>query len=255
MSSIENLLKIMATLRDPEKGCPWDRAQTMSSIVPHTLEEAYELGYAIEQGQEAEIKNECADLLWQIIFYSQIAKEENKFDFDDVVAALEHKLIKRHPHVFGNEHAPDSQAVSKLWEQIKDEDRDRLLADIPANLPSLSRAQKVQKRAGTVGFEWDDIEGVLAKIEEEIQEVRDALKEAPERAQEECGDLLFAVTNLARWLDADAEQLLRQATDKFIKRFNRVESSVLSDEKPWQGYTLAELEALWQQAKRELASG
>lgn len=252
MSSMDGLIKIMEQLRDPDTGCPWDLEQTMTTIAPHTLEEAYELCFAIENQGPEEIKNECGDLLFQVVYYAHLAKEKKWFDFNDILKTLEAKLIDRHPHVFGQAQVKNARDQSKQWEQIKNQSKSSVLDDIADNIPALSRAQKIQKRVGYLGFDWHDIEGVLDKIEEELQEVRDALHQDKQHAQEECGDLLFAVTNLARWLQGDAEQLCRKASIKFEKRFRLVESQVRQGKKKWEDHSLNELERYWQDAKLQL---
>jgi nucleoside triphosphate diphosphatase len=251
--AVAKLLEIMTLLRDKDKGCPWDLEQTMQSIVPHTLEEAYELADAIESNNMDDVKKECGDLLFQVIFYAQIAKENHGFDFNDICLALTEKLRRRHPHIFSDAIVANAHEQTELWEAIKGEERSNthLLADIPKNLPSLSRAQKIQKRAATVGFDWDNIEDVVAKMEEEIVEIKQALKESKQAASEELGDLLFACANLARWLDKDCEQILRQGINKFERRFNEVEQKVASSQQPWSHYNIDQLEQFWQEVKIE----
>ncbi len=253
-SNINALLAIMATLRSPDKGCPWDRAQTLQSIVPHTIEEAYEVADAIEKGNPQEIKSEVADLLLQVVFYCQIAKEQGLFDFAEVVDALKEKLIRRHPHIFGDAQVEDHHS---LWESIKEEERKQksadhaVLADVAVSLPALLRAQKLQARAARVGFDWPHINYVLDKVHEEIEEFKQSFKDNDLNAtQEELGDILFVCANLARHIKSDAETILRKANQKFERRFGGVEQKVLASGRAWDKFTLAELEAFWQAVKQ-----
>lgn len=258
--SADDLLYLMARLRDPQTGCPWDIKQDYASIAPSTLEEAYEVVDAIEKQDFVHLKEELGDLLFQVIFYSQIGKEENRFDFGGVVSDLVEKLVRRHPHVF-----PDGTLASKIdnrhtlptdvkerWEAIKQQERDAkgaqgLLADVPVNLPALSRAAKLQKRAATVGFDWTDVQGPIDKVREELEEVEEALSTNDMAAvEEELGDLLFAVVNIARYIKIDPEQALRKANLKFENRFGYIETHL---EKPLAAATLEEMEALWLKAK------
>lgn len=251
--SMHALVSLMKALRDPKTGCPWDKKQTFESIVPHTLEEAYELAWAIEHQDKEEIKLEVGDLLFQVVFYCQLASEKGWFDLVDVCHALERKLTRRHPHVFGDEKAQNPEQVMEIWETVKDKERNQacLLEDIPRNLPSLSRAQKIQKRVTRVGFDWESIDQVMAKLEEEVAELKEVLGIHSTKAEEELGDLMFTCCNLARWLGVDAEQLLRQATDKFTQRFNKVEQKVKDSLKPWDHYDLEALEEFWGEAKND----
>ena len=258
--SADDLLYLMARLRDPQTGCPWDIKQDYASIAPSTLEEAYEVVDAIEKQDFVHLKEELGDLLFQVIFYSQIGKEENRFDFGGVVSDLVEKLVRRHPHVF-----PDGTLASKIdnrhtlpadvkerWDAIKQQERDAkgaqgLLADVPVNLPALSRAAKLQKRAATVGFDWTDVQGPIDKVREELEEVEEALSSNDMAAvEEELGDLLFAVVNIARYIKIDPEQALRKANLKFENRFGYIETHL---EKPLAAASLEEMEALWVKAK------
>ena len=267
--SIEKLRWIMEQLRDPNTGCPWDIKQDFTSIVPYTLEEAYEVADAIEQGDFIELEKELGDLLFQVIFYSQLGKEQQLFDFDNVIAAICEKLIRRHPHVFADVNLLTDDEIKANWENEKTKERAlkfqqsneqtnvqvpplSILADIPKNLPALSQAAKIQKRCSHVGFDWDDINDVFAKIEEEVLEVKEELvAETINSAalNEEIGDLMFAVVNLCRHVKQDPEKLLRQANRKFTKRFQGVEQQVETSKKSFQQHTLDELEAYWQQVK------
>lgn len=253
---LTRLLGVMRRLRDPEGGCAWDRAQTMSSIVPHTLEEAYELAQAIATGDPAAVRDELGDLLFQVVFLSRIAEEQGQFDFDAVATAIADKLERRHPHVFGGQAAPDAVGQSAVWEGLKAAERAAAgeggaLAGVAAALPALTRADKLSKRAARVGFDWTDIADVRGKVSEELGELEAALRDGEPRArqEEELGDLLFAVTNWARHLGLDAEASLRRSNAKFETRFARMEA--LARER---GLALDELdlpawEALWAQAK------
>ncbi len=219
---VDRLRNIVAQLRSPE-GCPWDREQTHQSLKSHLIEECYELIDAIDAGDDKEMKEELGDLLLQVVLHSQMASEENRFDMDEVATVIADKLVHRHPHVFGETRLPDSAAVLKQWEIIKraeKQDRRSALDGVPKALPALARAQKVQTKAARVGFDWNEADGALAKVREELGEI----ESAPEnRLPEELGDLLFAVVNFARKKELDAEQLLNQATAKFAARFQAME--------------------------------
>lgn len=255
--SMEKLRWIMQQLRDPQTGCPWDIKQTFNSIVPHTIEEAYEVADAIEQGDFTELEKELGDLLFQVVFYSQLGEEEKCFDFDTVVAAICEKLIRRHPHVFSSEVLKTDAEIKANWENEKAKERQNknhnkplsILADIPRNLPALSQAAKIQKRCSHVGFDWDNIDDVFAKVVEEVQEVKAELHHHETALAEELGDLMFAVVNLCRHAKQDPENLLRQANKKFTKRFHGVEAQVDGSDKDFQQHSLSELEGYWQQIK------
>lgn len=256
---INQLLEIMSKLRDPIKGCPWDLEQTFETIVPHTLEEAYEVADAIENKKPADIQTELGDLLLQIIFYCQLGKEKRWFDFNDVVKGLIDKLIQRHPHVFSDNKIQSAKEQHSHWESLKEKERQKtlqhensILADVPKNLPALSRAQKLQNRAARVGFDWQNIHSVLDKVQEEIKEFEEAFEEKNMlHAEEELGDILFVCANLARHLQSDAEMILRRANAKFERRFSGIEMIVKHSGKKWQDFTLGELEALWQYVKKD----
>ncbi len=253
------LLAIMARLRSPEGGCPWDLQQDFASIAPYTLEEAYEVADAIERNQPDELRDELGDLLFQVVFHAQMASEKGWFDFADVVDAINTKMLRRHPHVFGDESVVDAKAQSEAWERHKERERAErgdkadvsALVDIPVALPALVRAQKIQRRAARVGFDWNRIDEVLEKLEEEVAELRDAIatQESQQRQCEELGDILFSCVNMARFLDADAEQVLRHASSKFSGRFRQVEVLAAKAGRTLSDCSLAELEAFWQQAK------
>jgi MazG family protein len=260
--SIGELLSIMVRLRDREQGCPWDLEQNFSSIAPYTLEEAYEVADAIQRGDSEELCEELGDLLFQVVFHAQLGAEQGLFGFADVVAAINRKMVRRHPHVFGDEAVADARAQSEAWERHKASERlgkgivaDSALAGVPVALPALVRAQKIQRRAARVGFDWPRTEQVLDKLDEELAELKAALRsgEPLERAQEELGDLLFTCVNLARFLDGDAESLLRAANSKFEARFRSVEKEARCQQRDLRECNLDELEALWQQAKRKPA--
>ena len=262
-ASIDKLRWIMAELRDPETGCPWDLKQTFSSIVSCTLEEAYEVADAIEQEDFIELEKELGDLLFQVIFYSQLGQEEKKkFDFDSVVSAICEKLVRRHPHVFSDSSFTSEADIKANWENEKAKERQlknnvelgqplSILADIPKNLPALSQAAKIQKRCAHVGFDWHNIDDVFDKVVEEVEEVKAELHVNPEALAEEIGDLMFAVVNLCRHAKQDPETLLRQANKKFSKRFNSVEGKVFTSNKSFKEHNLPELEEYWQQVKAE----
>ncbi len=241
---IEPLLDVMRRLRDPETGCEWDTVQTFETIAPYTIEEAYEVADAIERKDMDSLKDELGDLLLQVVFHSQIATDEGHFSFNDVVDTICKKMIRRHPHIFGE--AKDTPG----WEQIKAEERaetgkSSALDGVAMALPALLRAQKIQKRASRVGFDWPDKSPVKAKLLEELEEVEQAENE--EHIHEEMGDLLFSAVNLSRHYGVDAEQALADATRKFSKRFNKVEDTVARDMKEM---SIEELEEEWQKAKR-----
>ncbi|MGE8151019.1 nucleoside triphosphate pyrophosphohydrolase [Pseudomonas vancouverensis] len=269
MYSLEDLLHLMSRLRDPQYGCPWDLKQTYATIVPHTLEEAYEVADAIERGDFDHLQGELGDLLFQVVYYSQLAREEGRFEFDGVVDSITRKLIRRHPHVFptGDLYAPldvprlSEEQVKQRWEEIKAEERVEksaepqqlsLLDDVPAALPALSRSAKLQKRAGQVGFDWPDALPVFDKVREELDEVLEAMSENdPLAVADEIGDLLFTVVNLARHLKVDPENALRGANGKFERRFRFIEQALRDTRRPMEDCTLEELDALWGEAKRQ----
>jgi ATP diphosphatase len=266
--SIEKLRWIMTELRDPETGCPWDMKQDFTSIVPHTIEEAYEVADAVidavEQQDFSELEKELGDLLFQVIFYSQLGQEQKQFDFDQVVEAICEKLIRRHPHVFGDKSLTTDAEIKANWENEKAKERQlkaqqqkssngniSILADIPKNLPALSQAAKIQKRCAHVGFDWHTIEDVFAKVAEEVDEVKVEIEQNnPEALAEELGDLMFAVVNLCRHAKQDPENLLRQANKKFTKRFHGVEQQVQDSGVKFEQHSLAKLEDYWQQVKK-----
>jgi ATP diphosphatase len=257
---IGRLLAIMAALRTPKTGCPWDLEQNFATIAPYTLEEAYEVADAIARDDLTDLKEELGDLLLQVVFHARMAEELGAFDFGDVVEVLTAKLIRRHPHVFGNEGSQTPQAVEGLWERIKAQEKQAkagrggaenagALAGVPVTLPALTRALKLQTKASKVGFDWNDPRAVLHKIREEADEIEAALDGDANEAAGEVGDLLFAAVNLARHLRADPEAVLRQTNRKFERRFGAIEHALAADGKKPQDATLAEMDALWDAAK------
>ncbi|MFN3770120.1 MAG: nucleoside triphosphate pyrophosphohydrolase [Ectopseudomonas guguanensis] len=268
MYQLNDLLHLMARLRDPQHGCPWDLKQSYASIVPYTLEEAYEVADAIERGDFDHLPGELGDLLFQVVYYSQLAQEERRFDFAQVVDGITAKLIRRHPHVFPDGDlygAPDAAkleeaAVKQRWEELKAQERAEkaaapeqlsLLDDVPTALPALSRAAKLQKRAAQVGFDWPEALPVVDKVREELNEVLEAMSENDaEAVAEEIGDLLFVVTNLARHLKVDPEAALRAANGKFERRFRFIEQGVREAGRSLDECKLEELDALWGEAKK-----
>jgi len=254
---IGRLIDIMAALRTPKTGCPWDLEQNFATIAPYTIEEAYEVADAIARGDLADLRDELGDLLLQVVFHARMAQEQGAFAFGDVVEAITAKLIRRHPHVFGDEGSQTPQAVEGIWERIKAEERAArgrpqqagALAGVPVALPALTRALKLQDKASKVGFDWNDPRAVLHKIREEADEIEAALDGDATAAAGEAGDLLFAAVNLARHLRADPEALLRQTNRKFERRFAAVEQALAAKGKAPQDATLAEMDALWDAAK------
>ncbi len=266
-ANLTQLLSIMQQLRTPETGCPWDLKQTFDSVVPHTIEEAYEVADAIANKDFDDLKGELGDLLFQVVFYAQLAKEQGLFEFDDILEVLNEKLIRRHPHVFSTSEFTTDAEINANWEAEKEKERlkkakslnteESILDNIPLALPSLTRAYKIQKRAASVGFDWAELEPVIAKIHEEIDEVlvevkRTDLTEAQqkERIVDELGDLLFANVNLVRHLKANPEQVLNQANQKFSSRFKLVEQHVKSLGKEMGDCTLNELDSIWNEIKK-----
>jgi nucleoside triphosphate diphosphatase len=262
-TAFAKLLAIMAKLRDPDGGCPWDLEQSFRTIVPHTIEEAYEVADAIEHGDMEGLKGELGDLLFQAVFYAQMARESGTFTMADILEALNAKMIKRHPHVFGDLEIADAAEQTHAWERQKAEERAAAAAasgrkpsaldGVTTGLPALTRAGKLQNRAARVGFDWPEPAQVLDKITEEVAEIRAEIdgKATKEAIAEEIGDLLFAVVNLARHLEIDSETALRAANRKFERRFRRVEELLAAAGKEPAGSTLGEMEAAWVQAKRE----
>jgi ATP diphosphatase len=261
MTGIERLLEIMTILRDPQRGCPWDREQSFATIVPFTIEEAYEVADAIERGDMVELCDELGDLLFQVVFYAEMAKEAGHFDFSAVVEAIVSKLTRRHPHVFGDARVDNAAQQSEEWERHKAAERaaksavgtPSVLDGVSVALPALSRAVKLQRRAARVGFDWRELFEVLDKVAEELEEVRVevAADAARDRLSHEIGDLLLASSNLARFAGIDPESALREANGRFERRFRRIEDWLAEQGRDPERSNLAEMEQLWQRAKEE----
>ncbi|UKA25816.1 nucleoside triphosphate pyrophosphohydrolase [Photobacterium damselae subsp. damselae] len=258
-SDIEQLLSIMAKLRDPKDGCPWDIKQSFDSIVPYTLEEAYEVADAIEKQNWLDVKEELGDLLFQVVFYSQMAKEQDLFDFDEVVAGICEKLTRRHPHVFADKQFASEAEVKANWEAEKAKERadkavdNSLLANVPLAMPALTRADKIQKRCAQFGFDWDSVAPVAEKVVEELDEVMDEYQQVTldqNRIEEEMGDLLFSVVNLSRHLNVNPERALQKANKKFERRFRKVEKNVLEKGMEISNCSLEQLDQEWNIVKK-----
>ena len=265
---MSDLLAVMAALRDPQDGCPWDRQQTFATIAPYTVEEAAEVAEAIAQDDLEALRGELGDLLFQVVYHARMAEERGAFAFTDVVAGIVDKMVRRHPHVFGDLVVADAAELTGLWERLKAEEREaeadaradsdqrrpiptRLLDEVPAALPALSRAVKLQAKAAKVGFDWPTVQPVLAKVEEELAELGEAMAadEPAARLREEFGDLLFVMANLARHLDFDPEQAAREANAKFSRRFAFMEDRLAELGRKPTDMTLEELDVLWDAAK------
>jgi nucleoside triphosphate diphosphatase len=255
--AIDRLLAVMARLRDPEHGCPWDLQQDFRSIAPHTLEEAYEVADAIERDDLPALRDELGDLLFQVVFHARLAGEHGAFEFDDVVDAICDKLMRRHPHVFGNAIVADAAEQTRAWEKIKHEERavagrEGALADVPQALPALTRARKLGARAGAAGFDWPDASGPRAKVDEELAEFDNAMADGDAvRGEAELGDLLFSIVNLARHLEMDPETALRQANERFARRYRHLEQSLARLGQLAAGAAPELLDRLWAAAKAE----
>lgn len=262
MKQTERLLSIMAQLRDKQTGCPWDIEQNFASIAPYTIEEAYEVAEAIAEGDMASLREELGDLLLQVVFYAQMAKEENIFTFEDVAEAICNKLVSRHPHVFGDADITSATAQTENWERLKEQERaaknsthnfTSILADIPKALPALTRALKLQKRAAKVGFDWKNVGDVVAKLEEETQELKVEIESGSprEKIQDELGDMLFVLANIARHYDIEPEEALRATNRKFERRFSYIESALAEAGRSCAEASLTEMDALWDEAKQK----
>ena len=262
------LLELMARLRDPQRGCPWDREQTFRTIAPYTIEEAYEVADAVERGEPQKLREELGDLLFQVVFHARMAQEQGWFDFAAVARGIHEKLVRRHPHVFATQGlAADAGQLSRIWEEQKARERaaaagagaaadHSALADVPRALPALTRAAKLGRRAAGVGFDWETASQVRDKVLEEVREIEEELAAAPpasaEKLAEEVGDLLFAVANWGLHLQVDPEAALRAANAKFERRFRRMETLAAAQGTPLQALDAAQWDALWRQAKREV---
>jgi len=277
MSNIDSLIELMSKLRDPVQGCPWDLKQSITSLLPHTLEEVYEVADAIESGSMVELEDELGDLLFQIVFYAQLAREEGSFDFDDIAAGVTNKLLRRHPHVFpdgtlasfGETKELSAEQVVANWDAIKEIEREEkrqklkltgqeqidspasLLDDVPKALPAMERARKLQKRAANVGFDWKEIEPVLVKLKEEIAELEEAIVQGQTKEIEhELGDVLFASVNLARHAKVEPEIALRGCNSRFEARFRFIEKQLQIEETEFKNKSLEDLDHLWDLAKQ-----
>jgi tetrapyrrole methylase family protein/MazG family protein/ATP diphosphatase len=259
--SIDRLLEIMAALRDPEGGCPWDLEQDFRSIAPYTLEEAYEVADAIERGNLADLREELGDLLLQVVFHAQMAREQGAFDFDEVVQGICEKMVRRHPHVFGDETVESAAAQTLAWERLKAGEKAArgtggLLDDVPLALPALTRAAKLGRKASRVGFDWPDASGPRRKVDEELAELDHELGQAPDQdaVEAEFGDLLFAMVNYARHLGVDPEAALRRSNEKFRRRFRYVEDRLDAARLGGAEPGLEQLDAWWEEAKEQEGS-
>jgi ATP diphosphatase len=256
-AELRRLLDIMAALREPATGCPWDKEQTFDSIAPYTIEEAYEVADSIARRDFASLPDELGDLLFQVVYHARMAEEAGHFAFADVARAISDKMIRRHPHVFGDAAARDAAAQTAAWEAQKSAERAArqetgTLAGVPVGLPALTRAEKLTNRAARVGFDWPDAKAVLVKLDEEIGELKAELPGGdPARLTDEVGDLLFVLANLARKLQLDPEACLRHANDKFTRRFNAMEQRLAHEGRDLKGETLEAMEAAWQAVKRD----
>lgn len=252
---IAKLVEIMARLRDPEKGCPWDLVQTAKTLKAFLIEEAYEVAEAIEEEDANAICEELGDLLFQIVFQARILEEQEKFTMEDVIRKIADKMVRRHPHIFGDVKVDKADEVRVIWEEIKREERSKkgehsILAGTPKSMPALLRALRISQKAGEVGFDWENVQQVLQKVEEEIEEVKEVLLEK-EKAYHEIGDLLFAIVNLARHLDINPEEALHSATNRFVRRFNFIETEMKKNDKHFSESNIRELEELWELAKKQ----
>ena len=258
---IADLLALMSSLRDPDTGCPWDKAQTFETIVPHTIEEAYEVADAIESGSVEDIRDELGDLLFQVVFYAQIAQEKSLFDFDDVVAGITDKMTRRHPHVFAQTKIDNVDEQSRLWNEIKSQENqhkvngdESKLDGIVTGLPATVRAKKLQGRAARSGFDWPDSKGVFEKLDEELNELNEAITQGNQsEIENEMGDVLFVCINLCRHLKVDPDTAIRSTSRKFEQRFRLMEKLAMQTSERLEELSLDEQEGLWQDAKQKLA--
>ena len=260
MTPFEELVKIMSKLRSPT-GCPWDREQTHHTLRPYLIEEAYEVLDALDNRDDGDFRDELGDLLLQVVFHAQIATEEQRFDIDDVARAINDKLVRRHPHVFGNTRADTADEVLTNWEKIKREEkggkgRKSVLDGLPASMPALLHAYRIQEKVARVNFDWDDVKAVLLKVGEEIDEVSKALEQGnKKKIEEEMGDLLFSMVNLSRHLNVSPEDALRRSNDKFMRRFRYIEAALELRGENLERATFEELDALWEEAKQRELDG
>lgn len=259
MDNLQKLLDIMEKLRDPKEGCAWDVEQTFDTIAPYTIEEAYEVAEAIDNKDMDALKDELGDLMFQAVFHARMAEEEGHFNFADVIDAISDKMIRRHPHVFGDENYRDAEEQTIAWEEQKAKERaakkqKSILDGVTVGLPALTRAVKLQKRAARVGFDWPNTSGVIDKLNEEMAELSEELiakKQDQEKIEEEFGDMMFVYANLARHLKIDPEQALKKANNKFTRRFNKIEQEIENKQSSFEQLSLNELEELWIKAKKE----
>lgn len=257
-NNIDAVVQLMADLRAPDGGCPWDLEQTHASIARYAIEEAYEVVDAVEQGDDGQLKAELGDLLLQTVFHARMAEERDAFCFDDVCAGLVEKMVRRHPHVYGASAERSAHGQTIAWEEMKAAERAEraqgvagILDDVPIALPALTRAEKLMKRAARVGFDWPNVAGVIAKVHEELAEVEEAIAEnEPDHIEEELGDLLSTIANLTRYLGVDGETALRKSNAKFTRRFAAIEAAVRRSGKPFSDHTLAELDRYWEDEKK-----
>ena len=257
--SIQDFIQLIAQLRNPNGGCPWDLKQNYESMIPCLTEETYEVIDAIQKKDIVNLREELGDLLLQVVFFSQLASEDGYFTFDDVLDDISKKIVRRHPHVFGDATAGNEEEALARWNSIKAQEKSvqekrSILDDIPNSFPALLRSQKMQKQCSKIGFDWDDVESVLAKVEEELQEVRDEINQTPhnqEKIEEEIGDLFFATVNLSPHLKCNAEEALRKANNKFEQRFRKVEEKALERGSSVKDLSLIEIDILWDEVKRE----
>ncbi|OOF65689.1 nucleoside triphosphate pyrophosphohydrolase [Rodentibacter sp. Ppn85] len=257
--SIQDFIELIAQLRHPDKGCPWDLKQNYDSMIPCLIEETYEVIEAIQKKDIANLREELGDLLLQVVFFSQLATEDNYFTFDDVVNDVAEKIIRRHPHVFANAMAENEEEALARWNSIKALEKSKkqtqsILDNVPSAFPALMRAQKLQKQCSKIGFDWTEIEPVFAKVEEELQEVRDEFNRLPQdqmKIEEEIGDLFFATVNLARHLKCSAEESLRKANNKFEQRFRKVEQKAKERNTKLEDLSLIEMDFFWNEVKEE----
>ncbi|MEP9410834.1 MAG: nucleoside triphosphate pyrophosphohydrolase [Candidatus Brocadia sp.] len=258
ISLFHDLIELVQKLRSKE-GCPWDREQSHASLKPHLVEETYEVIDAIDSGDPCKLKEELADLFFHIIFHCQIAKEKGEFDIGSLMSLCLDKMTRRHPHVFGDASATTPQEVLRQWEEIKkqekgSEERKFIVDGLPKHLPALQKAQKLQKKVARVGFDWTNIQDVIAKVDEELEEVKKAIREnKPENIEEEVGDLLFSIVNLARFLKLDTENVLHKTIYKFVERFRKVETELASMGKDIEKCTLEEMDAIWNKVKDNIS--